>query len=328
MSFGNPLIDEVAAFMQARVMLSAADLDLFTELERKPRTAPELASDLGLDKRATARLLDCLVVTGMLVKNDGCYSLKERGAPLSSLHEESVLPMLQHMSCMWDNWSQLTETLRRGANPAVVPVLGEKDADVMNAFIGAMHVVGRQLSREIAGRLDLSPYRTLLDIGGGSGTYTIAFLEKNPTMRAVLFDFPGVLALAQKRLKESGIEDRVTLAPGDFYRDELPGGCDLALLSAIIHQNSMHENTALLRTIHRALTPGGHLLIRDHIMDNERTHPPAGAFFAINMLVATPGGDTYTFAEVKDMLENAGFTGARLINTGGHMDCIVQAQKA
>jgi len=327
MGFGNELIDEVAEFMQARIMLSAADLDLCTELDRSPRTAGQLAADLGLDERATTRVLDCLAVTGILAKETGRYRLTERGAPLSSLHPESVLPMLRHMSCMWANWSQLTETLRRGANPALAPVIGEKDRDVMLAFIGAMHVIGRGLSRQIAGELDLSGCRALLDIGGGSGTYTMAFLERNPDMRAVIFDFPGVLELARERIAGTPFAGRVSFSSGDFYRDELPAGCDLALLSAIIHQNSPQEHTDLFRKIHRALAPGGRLLIRDHIMDDERTSPPAGAFFAINMLVATPGGNTYTLAEVQAMLENAGFANAQLIKSGGRMDCIVQADK-
>ncbi len=328
MSFGSPLIDEAGTFMQARILLSAADLDLCTELERTPRTARELSGDLRLDERALTRVLDCLVVAGILAKHDGRYLLTERGAPLSSLHPESILPMIRHMSCMWANWSQLTETVRRGANPALTPVLGEKDKDVMNAFIGAMHVIGKGLSREIADTLDLSSFKLLLDIGGGSGTYTMAFLEKNRGMRAVIFDFPGVLELARERLKDSGLADRVTLAPGDFYRDELPGPCDLALLSAIIHQNSPQENTALFRKISSALVPGGCVLIRDHIMDGSRTSPPAGAFFAINMLVATPAGDTYTFAEVKDMLERAGLADVQLLKTGPRMDCVVQARKS
>lgn len=327
MSFGNPLIDEVSAFMQARIMLSAADLDLYTELDRDPRTAGELAQDLGLDERAATRVLDCLAVCGILAKDSGCYRLTERGAPLSSRDPESVLPMLRHMSSMWDNWSQLTETTRRGTNPVLAPVLGEKDADVMKAFIGAMHVVGRQLSREIAGMLDLSSCRTLLDIGGGSGTYTMALLERNPKMRAVIFDFPGVLDLARERITGTAFKGRVSFSPGDFYHDELPGGCDLALLSAIIHQNSPEENTELFRKIHRALNPGGRIVIRDHIMDEQRTSPPAGAFFAINMLVATPGGDTYTFAEVREMLDHAGFADIRLLNSGSRMDCLVQARK-
>jgi predicted methyltransferase len=128
-------------------------------------------------------------------------------------------------------------------------------------------------------------------------------------------------------LEEEGFQDRVELAAGDFYLDELPGGCDLALLSAIIHQNSPEQNIALYEKIHRALAPGGVVLIRDHIMDESRTQPPAGAMFALNMLVNTSAGDTYTFAEVKQTLEAAGFGEIRQVRTGERMDCLVEGRK-
>ena len=327
MSFGNKLIDDVAGFMQARIMLTAADLDFFTELERKPRSAPDLAADLGLDERATTRVLDCLVVNKMLAKSDSCYRLTPKSTTLSSLHPESILPMIHHMGTMWDNWSQLTNTLRTGKNPDLKSVIGTKDEKVMRAFIGAMHVVGKDLSREIAEQIDLSTYSMLLDIGGGPGTYTLAFLEQNPQMQAVIFDFPDVLALARERIGGSPLAGRICYAQGDFYKDELPSGCDCALLSAIIHQNSPQENIDLFRKIHTVLSPGGCLIIRDHIMDESRTSPPSGAFFAITMLVCTPAGNTYTFPEVKDMLEQAGFTYVQLLETGERMDCLVQARK-
>ena len=107
----------------------------------------------------------------------------------------------------------------------------------------------------------------------------------------------------------------------------MPEGCDLALLSAIIHQNSPEENAQLYAKIHAALVPGGTLLIRDHIMDPSRTKPPAGAMFAINMLVNTRGGDCYTFQEVEKGLEAAGFAHIRQVRRGGAMDCLVEARK-
>jgi SAM-dependent methyltransferase len=190
-----------------------------------------------------------------------------------------------------------------------------------------MDVVGRRLSNELADSYDLSPFKRLLDIGGATGTYTKAFLEKNPEMTAVLFDLPEVIPWAEERFGSEGLLGRVELMAGDFYQDELPRGCDLALLSAIIHQNSSQENLDLYRKIHRALVPGGKLLIRDHVMDPGRTFPPQGTLFAINMLVNTKGGDTYTFDEIRDSLEAAGFGEVKLVRKGERMDCLVEARK-
>lgn len=320
---GDPL-EDARGFMKSRVILTGAELDFFTRIDEKPSTAAELADAAGLDVRAAARVLDCLVTFGLLRKEEERYSLTPESASFSSLHPESVLPMLLHMNGLWDRWSGLTEAVRqgKGRDREDGNMWDEKET---KAFIGAMHVVGRGLSREIASAANLGRFKRLLDIGGGSGTYTVAFLAKNPEMRAVIFDLESVIPMAKERLETEGLLGRVDLKSGDFYEDELPGGCDLALLSAIIHQNSLEENEALFRKICRALEPGGTILIRDHIMDEDRTYPPAGATFALNMLVNTRGGDTYTFREVREALERAGFTDVRLVRAGERMDSLVEA---
>ena len=321
------IFTEYAGFMKTRIILTAAELDFFTLLDEKPLTAEELAQRLKADARAATRILDCLVIFELLNKKNGRYALTEQGSFFSSRHPESVLPMLLHMNNMWDNWARLTETIRKGENPSLKSVIDAKDEGITRAFIGAMHVIGRGLSREIASSYDLSRFKQLLDLGGGSGTYSIAILERNPNMTAVIFDLPDVISLAVERLKDEGFLERVTLVAGDFYKDELPAGCDLALLSAIIHQNSPQENRALYKKIYRALEPGGVLLIRDHVMDESRTRPPAGALFAINMLVCTSGGDTYTFNEIRDTLEQADFKEVQQVRSGERMDCLVEARK-
>ena len=320
------LLAEIREFLKSRVILTAAALDIFTILHGKPATIRQLAGRLRLQPRGATRLLDCLVTLGLLEKRNEGYSLTSSGEFLSSHRPDTILPMVLHLNSLWDSWSGLTETVKRGKNPKRT-VIRERDTKSVKAFIGAMHVVGRSLAAEIAASYETGRFSRLLDIGGGSGTYTIAFLKKDPKMTAVLFDLKRVIPMARARLRAEGLLKRVKLMAGDFYRDELPSGCNLALLSAIIHQNSPAENLALFRKIRRALDPGGALLIRDHIMDESRTNPPAGALFALNMLVNTDGGDTYTFAEVKKGLERAGFLDVRLVRIGERMDCLVEARK-
>jgi predicted O-methyltransferase YrrM len=271
-------------------------------------------------------LVDALVTLGLLEKNNGRYSCTETGAPLSSKHKESILPMILHLNGLWDTWSHLSQTIREGENPHRNLSI-KRDEARQKAFIGAMHVIGRDLSMKIADSFDLRPFKKLLDIGGASGTYTIAFLEKNPEMTAVIFDLEEVIPLAEERLTSAGLQDRVVLKGGNFYIDQMPKGCDLALLSAIIHQNSPKQNLDLFRNVHQALDRGGVLLIRDHIMDDSRIHPPDGAIFALNMLLNTDGGDTYTFSEVMEALEEAGFVDIKMSRQGERMDCLVEARK-
>ena len=125
----------------------------------------------------------------------------------------------------------------------------------------------------------------------------------------------------------AGLLGRARLVPGDYIRDALPTGADLAWVSAIVHQNSRAENRALFKKAFVALAPGGRILIRDIVMDSSRTRPPGGALFAVNMLVATPGGGTFTLGELEEDLASAGFRRARLLRRGEGMDSVVCAVK-
>ncbi len=314
------------AFMRSRIILTAAELDLFTHIQQGVASAGALSERLNLDRRALTRVLDCLVNFDLLEKKDGTYSLSAEGAFFSSMHPASSLPMLLHMNALWDGWSGLSGIVRMGAeSKQKTPVAMAPEA--RKAFIGAMHVVGRSLSEDVAASLDLGGFRKLMDIGGGSGTYTIAFLKRNPKMGAVLFDLPEVVLMARERFESEGVLGRAATVAGDFYKDELPQGCDVALLSAIIHQNSRAQNVDLYRKIFRAIDTGGMIVIRDHVMDERRVWPPEGALFAINMLVNTRGGDTYTFAEIEEDLKDAGFQEIRMVRTGERMDSLVTAVK-
>jgi len=167
----------------------------------------------------------------------------------------------------------------------------------------------------------------LLDVGGASGTWTIAFLRAVPETAATLFDLPPVIPLAQKRLSEAGFQDRVTLVGGDFYADDLPAGADLAWLGAICHQNSREQNRALFARVHKALQDNGTLVIRDVVMDPSHTTPAGGALFAVNMLTATEGGGTYSFEEYRLDLCKAGFDQVTLVHQDEFMNSLIKAVK-
>ena len=325
MEKGLHMLEEVD-FWSSRAILTGAELDVFTLLDGEPLTAGQTAVRIGSNPRATDRLLDVLAALGLLEKQEDLFSLSSKGRLLSSRHPETMLPVVLHYADLWQSWSQLTFVVREG-KPAKRADIGMNEKQ-RKAFIGAMDAVGRDLSISIADGFDATRFRCLLDIGGGSGTYTIAFLRKNALLKGVLFDLPPVIAIAREKLRAERLGDRVSLVPGDYYRDTLPSGCDLALLSAVIHQNSSAENLDLFTKIYRALDPGGALLIRDFVMDLSRTRPAKGALFALNMLVNTPGGDTYTFAEIREGLEKAGFVNVTLVRAGDQQDGLVKAEKA
>ena len=313
-------------FMEARVVLTAAELDVFTVLSKSSMSLDEAVAALGMAPRGTAILLDALSAMDLLDKKEGRYSCPREVADLLSAESPStVLPMMLHAAGFWRRWSQLTEIVRRGSVERPASVLDEKPG--LDAFIHAMHVIGRRAADAIAGQAQADGALNLLDVGGATGTYTEAFLRRYPQMRATIFDRPPVIELARERLANTDIMGRIALAAGDFYTDELPAGHDLALLSAIIHQNSIEQNTALYGKVFRALVPGGRILIRDHIMNADRTQPAAGALFAVNMLAGTTGGNCYTFDEIRESVEGVGFTDVRLLQSGEKMDSLVEAFK-
>ncbi|NLX52004.1 MAG: hypothetical protein GXY72_07900 [Deltaproteobacteria bacterium] len=313
-------------FMESRLLLTAAELNLFTLLTEAPATAATLAARLPADLRGLTILLDALAAMGLLVKApDGAY----RPAPDAAVYlddksQHSVLPMVLHANSLWKSWSGLTSKVT-GSEPFAIPPAEIRSADEVRAFVGAMHVVGLSMAQQIVRAVEIGNARNLIDVGGASGTYTIAFLSTAPFMRATLFDRPEVIPLARERLAAAGLARRVRLVEGDFYTDELPGGHDLALVSAIIHQNSPAENIALFRKVRSALVSEGRIIIRDHVMAPDRVTPKDGALFAVNMLMNTQGGSTYTFDEIRSWLEEAGFVKTRLTQTGDRMDGLVEA---
>lgn len=322
----NAVLGIARAFMESRVLLTAVELDLFTLLAGSARSAVEVANRLGSDLRATTVLLDALAAMELLEKTGDRYRASaEAGALLAEEGAGSVLPMARHAAHLWTRWGQLTEIVRHGLTEELAPAARSDEA--LRAFIGAMHVIGAPQAEVVIASIDLTGVRRVIDVGGASGTYAMAFLRREPRLRATVFDLPPVIELARERLGAEGLLDRVDLVAGDFYRDELPAGHDLAWLSAIIHQNSPEENRQLYARIHRALVPGGRVVIRDHVMSPTRTAPRGGALFAVNMLVATPGGGTYTLDEIRGDLESAGFTRVELLHPDERMNGLVTATR-
>jgi predicted O-methyltransferase YrrM len=311
-------------FMEARVLLSGAELGVFGLLAGVWRTSDEVCASLGISRRGGGILLDALTAMGLLTKEGQTYSCPEGIAQLLSPNAAgSVLPMVKHAATLWPRWSELTPIVQKGMAERPGGVF--EDPAELEAFIGAMHVVGVDAARSIAEEAGASQAQNMLDVGGATGTYSEAFLARYEGMRATLFDRPEVIAMALKRLEATGLLSRISLVGGDFYTDALPGGHDLALLSAIIHQNSPEQNVGLYRKVYDALIPGGRILIRDHVMNADRTEPASGAMFAVNMLVATSGGNCYTFDEIRETLREAGFEDACLLQSGDRMNGLVEA---
>ena len=311
-------------YMECRVLLSAVELNLFEKLEQAPLSATDLALHDKLDLRGLTILLDAATALGLLSKNGDHYHCPPELAPLLiGSKPDSVLPMLRHSANQWEKWSDLTEIVRGHVEPGRHP----RTPESLQAFIEAMDVVAPPNAAATVEAIQIGSARSLLDIGGGPGTFTAAFLNAFPNLTATLFDLPDVIKIARRRLQTTNLGERVRFHPGDFYSDNLPTGFNLALLSAIIHQNSPQQNRELYRKAFIALNRGGRLLIRDHIMEPSRVNPRCGAVFAINMLVSTAGGNCYTFDEISSDLAQVGFENTRVLIEDEAMNGLIETTR-
>ena len=314
-------------YQPACVLGAAAELDVFSPLHETTMTAQTLADELGTDLRATTILLDALVALEFMIKKDNNYSVPEDVAEIMSEKSSgNVLPMIRHMFNCFRRWAMLADVTKTGKSPDRTPSTRGEAGD-QASFIGGMHNLSKPIAGEVVDKLLPLKFDHLLDIGGASGTWTIAFLNAVPKAKATLFDLPPVVSMAEKRISEAGMAGRVTLVPGDFYTDDLPEGADLAWLGAICHQNSREQNHALFTKVHKALKATGVIIIRDVVMDLSHTSPKTGALFAVNMLVNTPEGGTYTFDEYRQDLNNAGFAEIELVHKDEFMNSLIRAKK-
>ena len=321
------LLELGRSYHAAAVFTAAADLDLFSAVGDSKPTAAELADRLGCDLRGLTILLDALAALRLLDKQADRYALPEgTAALLTSVGAATVLPMAQHQGSCLRRWAQLSSVVKTGQPASCIPGVRGHRGD-HQAFIGAMHSISAPVADQVIRGVQPLEFKQLLDIGGASGTWTIAFLRACPTATATLFDLPPVIPLAEERMMETGLRARVNLVAGDFLKDPLPSGADLAWVSAIVHQNSRSQNRALFARVFQALAPLGRIVIRDILMDETHTQPVAGALFAVNMLVATEGGATYTVAELEEDLGHAGFTNTVVLCQDQGMNALLAATK-
>jgi len=326
-----------AGFQEGCILHAMAELDLATHIIERSNSASadELAETLKLDYNALTVLLNALAGLEYFTKSeDARFSVAEPYIELlDSRHSATYIPMFRHQANCMRNWTQLARIVTDG-KPAEKQssILGSETDNV--SFILAMNSIGRIFVGSMIedlkknGVLDF-PKEDIrfIDIGGASGTYTLAFLESLPLAEGTIFDLPVAIREAQRRFAGTHLERRVSFAEGDFYQDELPAGYDFAWVSAIIHQFGRVESQMLYGKAYRALNSGGRIAVRDFVMDSNRTSPAQGTLFAVNMLIQTESGMVYTFDEIRADLEAAGFVNIRLAVPADTMSAVVVAEK-
>ncbi len=312
----------IRGYQESRIVLTAIELDLFTAVANG-RTAEAIAKAIGGGARATTILLDALTAMGLLTKSGDAYGV----APLAQrffvagAEHDSRSAMLHHAS-LWKRWSGLTGIVRGGPGGALEET-PRRSEEFTRAFIALMHKTATGRAPMVVQAVGAQSVLRMLDVGGGSGAYSIAFALANPALRADILDLGDVVPIAREHIAAAGVADRVSTIEGDLRRDAFDSGYDLVLLSAVCHMLGPDENRDLIRRAAAALRPGGRLVIQDFILNADRTSPRFAALFSVNMLVGTEKGSDWTEEEYASWMREAGLTNVARTRLPGPTDLMV-----
>ena len=306
---GQELIDEMAGgYRASQVLLTANRLGLFQQLADTELSAEEIAESLETDLRATRILCDALVSLSLLEKKAQRYKntfvAKEYLLPGNP---QSKVAQLYHSAKLYETWRTLYDVVKTG-RPAGEDAIDPRLIGDKRKFAEAMADTARAVAGRVAVQIDLSGAKKMLDLGGGPGLYSIAFVHRYPQLQAVIMDNAETLVVARDNVVKAELAGRISVRPGDAFQDDMGAEYDFVLLSNVAHIYSAEENRQLVSKCGAALNHGGMLCIKDFLLDSDRVGPRWATLFAVNMLVNTERGNCYTLEEITDWFESAGLT--------------------
>lgn len=304
--------DVIYNFRLSRVFATVLDLDLFTCMGNKFWTPKSLANALKASERGVEIILRNLETAGLLKRRGTSYRAEKLGRTFLNRNSPDYQgAYLELVHRQWENWAKLTDSVRTGKP---IENDGPDDPDYRRSFTKAMHQRSIRPARQVAAQLDLNNAQTLLDVGGGPGTYALKFLKKNSTLRAGIWDRQPALEVAQEIAQPLRHGKRLSYYPGDLFENPVPGKFDVMWMSNVLHIFSPAENKTLFKKLKRALNPGGRILIQDTFLMNK---PSCDALetnlFAVTMLLFTPTGNTYSAQDVQQWLKTSGFKKTRCL---------------
>ena len=294
---------------------------VFDTIDGGPKTIDEVAAATGASTRGLRAIMNALVGFDLLKKNDGHYELTpESAAFLVSTKPSFMGGMAAHTSTqLIPHWLQLSEVVATGK-----PASSVNQSDGGEAFFQQLvsniftmsYAPAKVLAAHLAFGEQGAPVR-VLDLGAGSGVWSIALAQSSPRVQVTAVDWPGVLPITQKTADRFGVGDRYTMLPGDLGTVEFGQDYNVITVGHILHSEGVERSKKLLRKCFDALAPGGTIAIQEFLVNPERTGPPMGLIFAVNMLIHTDTGDTWSFEEISGWLKEAGFTNPRQLEAPG-----------
>lgn len=301
----EPIMRLASGFMAAKHLFAASDLGLFEALADSPATIDALAARTGLTRRAARISADAMVALDLLERDGDIYRNSTAAAAfLAGGTPADLRPFLR----FWDKisypaWSGLAQALATGPSQQITE-LDDTLQDVASAGIEAI-LAGPAAA--LAATADFAARQRLLDVGGGTGSWSVAVVQAHPHMQATVFELPAVAAIARTRVAGAALGSRIAVAEGDAMDGALPAGHDVFLLANIIHYYSPEENQALLRHVRDAAEPGARLLLADFWTDPTHTQPLMAALMAGEFAAHVRHGDVYSAGEVRQWLDATGW---------------------
>ncbi len=301
----EPIMRLATGFMAAKHLFAANELGLFEALAEAPAAIDALAARTGLTRRAARISADAMVALGLLERSGDTYRNSDVAATfLAGGPGPDLRPLLR----FWDKlsypaWNELADALGRGPSREIFDVDEERQEIASAGIEAALAAPSAALPRVY----DFSGHRRLLDVGGGTGSWTIAVARRYPRLEATVFELPAVATVARRRLTDAVLDSRVRVVAGDALADEIPAGHDVFLVANVVHYWSPENNVALLSRIRSAAEEGGRLLLADCWTDPTHTQPVQAALLAGEFAVHLREGDVYSVEEAQDWLPRAGW---------------------
>jgi ubiquinone/menaquinone biosynthesis C-methylase UbiE len=304
----NPIEKIATAVYPPFALLAGMQLDLFTPLKDGPMKADQLAATIGVEPTKLRPLLYALVVAGFL-NVEGAFFSNTNTADrfLVKGGSSCVVDIHELLSTMWNAALRTSESIRTGVPQAKLNYSDMSQDELRQFFLGE-HPYAVEYGRDLVKRYDFSSYKTLLDVGGGSGGLAISVTEACPHIQATVVDLPKITQVTQHYIDEVGAGNRVKVVTADVVRDSLPGSYDAAVMSAFIQILSPDDARCAIKNVSKVMNPGGEIYIRGYgIIDNSRISPRKLVGFNLVYINVYDEGQAYTEQEHKDWLEESGF---------------------
>lgn len=294
----EPIMQLATAYWGSVVLLAANELGIFAALAHGHADAKVVAERLKLDQRATEMVLNACVGLGLLEKHDDAFHLTPSAAIFLVPNRPGYLgSALRWSRDQYDRWGRLIEAVTTGKPIDPQRHLGDNPQQT-RTFVLAMHERAQGVARQLVGYLPLADSKSLLDVGGGPAAYASLLAERHPGLQVTVMDLPPIVAVARELVEARGLQDRVHFIAGDATRQEYGEQLyDAVMFNGVLHQMGETTIQRMLEWGHRALKPGGRLIVCDVMLDLARTHPVFSALFSIQMMLTSEAGGVFAAEE-------------------------------